>query len=195
MLTFNAQKHEYRWNGAVVPSVTQILKPMDSFEGIPEEILDNARIRGDWVHKATELIDLGMPVTNIPEEYAPYIEAFKRYRAESGNTPLLLEQRVFCEKHQYAGTLDRMEQVKRSRAIMDIKVTFELPMSVGAQTAAYLNAFNEKRPKNEQATKRFSLRLKKDGTYEFTELKDAVDLVDFLSCLNIYNCRKRHGKL
>lgn len=52
-LTYNETWHTYRYKGKIIPSVTQLLDD-GTYIGIPEEILEHARLRGILIHKEIE---------------------------------------------------------------------------------------------------------------------------------------------
>jgi hypothetical protein len=45
-IEFEPAGHEYKLGGRVVPSVSQVLEPLAMLDGIPEKVLEEARIRG-----------------------------------------------------------------------------------------------------------------------------------------------------
>lgn len=51
--TYNSEWHTYRFNGKIIPSVTQLLDD-GTYVGVPEEILESARLRGVLIHKEIE---------------------------------------------------------------------------------------------------------------------------------------------
>ena len=51
--TYNETWHTYRFNGKIIPSVTQLLDD-GTYTGVPEEILESARLRGVLIHKEIE---------------------------------------------------------------------------------------------------------------------------------------------
>lgn len=51
--TYNSEWHTYRFNGKIIPSVTQLLDD-GTYTGVPEEILESARLRGTLIHKEIE---------------------------------------------------------------------------------------------------------------------------------------------
>jgi len=51
--TYNSDWHTYRFNGKIIPSVTQLLDD-GTYTGVPEEILESARLRGVLIHKEIE---------------------------------------------------------------------------------------------------------------------------------------------
>lgn len=51
--TYNEEWHTYRYNGEIIPSVTQLLDD-GVYENIPEEVLEYAQNRGTLIHKEIE---------------------------------------------------------------------------------------------------------------------------------------------
>lgn len=194
-LDFDEESHTYTIGERKLPSVTQILKPLVDYAGIPPSILAHACERGNYVHKACEMYLLGtLDEESLNEECAPYFEGFKRFLDETGFEPELIEQRVHHSKLMYAGTVDLggvlppMGRKRKShRAMIDIKTTFKLMKSVGPQTAAYADAWASSNPKELHFDERYGLQLKKDGSYKLEPMRAPTDSNTFLSCLNIYN--------
>jgi hypothetical protein len=194
-LEFDAAEHRYTLGGRILPSVTQILKPLVDYAGIPEAILNKAADRGNYVHKCCEMYLLGtLDQDAIDEECAPYFQGFRLFADETGFEPELIEQRVYHTRLMYAGTVDLGGVLpaiggkrKPHRAMIDIKTTFKLMKSVGPQTAAYADAWASQNPKELHFDERYGLQLKKDGTYKLQPMRSPSDKNTFLSCLNIYN--------
>jgi hypothetical protein len=194
-LEFDEASHTYTLGERRLPSVTQVLKPLIDYAGIPEAILNKAAERGNYVHKCCELYLLGtLDESGIDEECAPYFQGFKKFMDETGFEPELIEQRLYHAKLMYAGTVDLGgvlppigRRRKPHRAMIDIKTTFKLMKSVGPQTAAYANAWASQNPKELHFDERYALQLKKDGSYKLEPMKSPSDTNTFLSCLNIHN--------
>lgn len=199
MLTFDPEKHVYYWNGERAPGVTTILSPLSEYAGIPRRILEEAAARGEYIHKACELLLWDqLDEMDLEPAFIPYIDAFKKFLSETGFQAEVIEQQVYHIKLGYAGTLDlggilppvgRMK--KPRRALIDIKTTFKLLASVGPQTAAYSEAWASERPKEQHFDERYGLQLKGDGTYKMLPMKSSNDMNVFRSCLAIYNFMKR----
>lgn len=51
--TYSEEWHTYRFNGKIIPSVTQLLDD-GTYVGVPEDILESARLRGTLIHKEIE---------------------------------------------------------------------------------------------------------------------------------------------
>lgn len=191
MLEFNEELHEYRYNGEIVQSVTQILKPISGYDGIPEWKLEQAAERGRKVHLATELYDGDdLDMDSISPDILPYVEAWIRFRQSTDYEVVLMETQVYSEKYGYAGTLDRLLQKKNDYYLADIKSTYDHQPTVGPQTAAYQQALEEQL--GIKIKGRLSLRVKRDGKSEVVPLKSRNDLPIFLNCLKIAKWRTDH---
>lgn len=188
-LLFDEVEHVYRFNGVRVPSVTQVLQPLANFEGIPPEVLERKRSLGQRVHAATQFFDEDdLDESSIEADVAPYLESYLQFMRHTGAKVVANEQRVFDPVLRYAGTLDRVMLINGEKVLFDLKTSFALPMSVGAQTAGYLRALRD--PK---VTRRAALRLRDDGTFRLDLLTDADDMSVFLACLALHNWKRKNN--
>lgn len=192
-LDFDPAAHVYTLNGRRVPSVTQILDPLNVLDGIPWSVLEAARVFGNYVHAACHLYNLGtLDWDSMDDVLASYVRGYVRFLTDSGFVVIASEERVASVKIQYAGTLDLrgvMPGKRPRRIIADIKSTATLPRTVGPQTAAYDAAYCE--ASGEKQHERYCLHLKPDG-YTWAPLKDGRRVQDFtlfLSALNIHRFR------
>lgn len=160
--TFDAREHIYRLDDEVLPSVTQVLKHagLIDYSKIPQDVLRLASHRGRWVHHALQLIDDGLPVVGMPEEYQPWVDAYMRFRADTGFEVLLNEHRSYHSRWKYAGTMDRTGIIAGRRVLIDFKTGLYLPAHQ-YQLAAYAGLLREPR-----MYERGILQLRGDGTYK-----------------------------
>ena len=179
---FDELKHQYTLGGVIVPSVTQIIKSagLYDFSMIPADVLEWKRNLGTQVHAATELDDMDN-LGDYDPQISGYIEAWRKFKIDTGFRPVHIEQRVFHKIHKYAGTLDRIGVFGERNALVDIKTGQADLMTVGPQTAAYAQAWGFK-------GKRYAVHLM-DGGYKVIECKNKLDFQIFLDCLNLYNWR------
>lgn len=184
-LHFDEPTHTYKVGGRVVPSVTQILAAVDrDLWRVPTSILEAAAALGSAVHKATELDDLDdLDEESLAAPVAPYLAAWRRFRAETGFAPVTIEERLHNAMYGYCGTLDRVGHLDGQLALLDIKSGVAWP-SHGPQTAAYQDAYER------QSGKKIDLRLvvylRDDGTYRMVAQRDKTDWSVFLAALTIY---------
>lgn len=195
-LIFDAELHLYTVDGVVLPSVTQILEAAGvvDYSYLPPATRRMALGRGSAVHQATQFDDEGdLDESCMDEELAPYLAAWRRFRAETGFAPDLIEYRSHHPKYGYAGTLDRRGSFATgARAIVDLK-TNSSEGWVRLQLAAYAAFFEDPR-----AYRRVCVELRKDGTYraiEFSAAGYAADFGRFLACLTVYRLQQEYGRL
>lgn len=177
--------------------VTRILASCGLYKwapGLSHEKREFYLHRGSMIHRATALYDEGLlDWYNLDKRIKPYVEAYKRFLAESGAKPLLIEQYVVNKKLGYCGTLDRIYGKSAlwptGRLLVDIKTT-EATAVTRLQTMAYKLAYGARRP-----IARGFVALRKDGTYKagiYTE--GAVDKAAWMACLQLVNWRERTGE-
>lgn len=163
-LEFNEEKHIYRVDGKVVPSVSEILEfaKMPLMKDIPKYILDIASDRGTRIHKATENIDAEIE-EEIDYDIEPYVTAYKLFLAEY--SPLWLYRELMLTNGKYAGTLDSVGIVADKLALGDYKSTSKVDLiSHFAQLIKYRQLWVETGHKD--VDDMFILYLKNDYTYQ-----------------------------
>lgn len=189
MLTFDQDTHTYRFMGGVVPGVTSILQPLVDFSRVPPAVLDAKRDLGTRVHEACQYDDEDdLDEDSVQDDVRGYLQAWRKFRAETGAEVLACEQRVFDPMRMYAGTLDRVLKYRHTKWVVDIKTAIATPATVGPQTAAYLRALGDT-----TVIRRAAIRLRPDGTYRFDELTDPNDWAVFVACLTVHNFKEKHS--
>lgn len=184
-LTFDAASHTYYLDGMGVPSVTQILRAMGliDFSGVPDYYLLAARDRGSKVHRMLHYYDDGdLDEGGLDPALAPYLTAYRRFRADSGFTPDLIEHPVYSETWKYAGTLDRTGQMNGRPTLIDFK-SGGLDKWVALQTAAYADCL-------EGCYVRCGLQLRRDGTYRLHQFSDHKDRQIWMAAVALYHWRR-----
>jgi hypothetical protein len=197
-LTFDAASHVYTLDGQVVPSVTGILKAsgLIDFGGIPESILEAARVRGTTVHQAIQFVnegdlDLLQFRADFPD-YTGFLDGWLEFRAQRRFTPILTETRVASRLHQVAGTIDCLGELDGEAVLLDYATGDPTNTCKSFQTAAYaglalewaqtldadprLTAFFEKHA----FVRRYAVALKKDGRFSLHRYDDPGDYRKFL---------------
>lgn len=184
MLTYDDNKHEYRFNDVLVPSVTQALVE----SGIVDVswFTEEGRLRGNDVHLAANLYDNGdLDESTVRDEIKGYLDAYKRFLEESGFVFIESERIVWNPTYRYAGRFDRIGSLNRRPTIIDIK-TGAVEAWAGLQLAAYAACFNGRE------FDRYALQLKSDGTYRLHQFKDRNDIKTFIAALAIANWKRAH---
>ena len=188
MLTFDQDKHEYRFGGVVVPSVTQVLRPMINLDFVDADLLRRASAFGTAVHMACELYDTGrLDEDALDPELVPYLNGWCKFCREHACVWDLIEERVYHPTLRYAGTLDRRGNVDGHPSMVDIKSGTSLYASVGPQLAAYTHASTPV----PTAYRRYAVRLYPDG-YELKQYTSPLDWPAFASLLTLRNFCGQH---
>ena len=194
-LYFDPVAHRYTIGDRVLPSVTQITGTIASLAGIPHAILEAKRDLGTAVHLATQFFDEDdLDRDALPAEVLPYLDAYIRFREETGFAPTQIEQRVYHLAYGYAGTYDRIGAFihlkgisAKAACLVDLKATYRIAPVYGIQTALYAAAAMPGK-----TLLRFALQLKPDGTYRLQEFKDPTDLSVGVAALTLMNWKERH---
>lgn len=188
MLTFDEATHTYRFGGVVVPSVTQVLRPLMNLDHVDADLLRRASAFGTAVHRACELHDLDqLDESALDPALAPYLEGWRKFCRDYGCAWEAIETRVYHPTLRYAGTLDRCGLVGGNLAYVDIKSGTALYPTVGPQLAAYAAADCG----NPGARKRYAVRLF-EGGYELKEYTSPLDWPTFASLITIRNFCNLH---
>lgn len=180
-------RHEYRFDGALVPSVTGIISPLTKLWGTGAQ-LARAREEGRAIHKLVEL-ECKDQLDSVPYWLGPYLRAWLSFKEHSGFRLVASEFIGYESALRYAGTLDLdgvLTKFKGSpAALIDIKRSLAGAPAIGVQLAGYHGLVSGPRL-------RFGLQLKDNGTYRLAEYKDPGDRAVFLSCLSILRWRERN---
>lgn len=167
-LTFEEQKHIYRLNGMMLPSVTTLMKPLseDFYDGISPDVLDRAAKRGTAIHNAVEnFAQFG--IEDITPEYAGYFRAFLSWWKARKPEPLATEHRVYHKVLLYAGTVDLICEIKGRLTLVDYK------SSASVNSLPQCQVVNSKKDKHYQRKQSF------------------IVLVLFLFMFSALHCSKR----
>lgn len=150
---------------------------------------EDGATRGTYVHQACHYYDMGeLDEDSLDPVLIPYVEGWKKFRADTNVTIAWAEERITDEKLGVTGQPDRLvEWPGVGWAIIDIKSG-----SLADWTAIQLAAYRLLLP-GYKNLKRFAVNLPGDGTYKVKEYKDRGDEGIFLAALAIHNWKKNHG--
>ena len=164
-IEFIEESHTYLVDGMIVPSVTQIMKPLsDQYYGATSpEVLQNAARRGTEVHKA--IYDLEQTGMAQEGNASPYVQNYLVAKKLKGFKPLMQEFQltdgVFC------GTLDMLAELNGQQVIIDLKCTSQLNKELAEVQLAGYQELCEKNGIGVDAT--YILHLKRD-TYKLYKI-------------------------
>lgn len=106
-IPFIEEGHFYEHEGRRLPSVTGILKA----EGYIDTTYytEYGRERGSFVHLACHYDDIGdLDEDTLDPEIKPYLDAYRRFKAESGFIVEQSEPPMMSTKYLFAGTPDKI---------------------------------------------------------------------------------------
>lgn len=147
LITQRGKKQEYldEETGRTFYSVTQVRKvAFDSYAGIPESVLEPARVRGTLLHRrfffAIASLEGLCPYPAVFPQYEGYCQSMDKWVAKRKPERILLEA-IRCNLRMgYAGALDglfKMVLIKKPRRVlMDLKSGDPTPTDI-LQTCAY----------------------------------------------------------
>lgn len=184
---FDEETHTYTLDGVRLPSVTQLLKPIGpDFSMVPPAVLEAKRHLGVVVHEACQFDDEGdLDDESVPVPVAPYLSAWRKFRADTGAQVIANEQQAFHPGLRFAGTIDRLVKLPDgSTWLIDLKTSADPYPSYGVQLAGYqlLLSLSDVR--------RATVHLRDDGTYRQHEFKNPNDAAAFMACLSLHQWKE-----
>lgn len=187
-IAFEPEGHTYTLGSVILPSVTQIMKPMSMmlYEGVPPDVMQAAADRGTRAHEqVSNYIRYGLMEPD--EDTQPYLNAFLAFDSDYRPRWIGSEYRTYHRTLMYAGTLDLIGYIAPDdddgADVIDIKCTAQFHrIMLSTQVAGYAEALKSH---GIQIRKRYGLQLLKDGTYRFQEVPDGYK--NFLHCLALHN--------
>jgi hypothetical protein len=190
-VVFDKDTHTYTLDGRRLPSVTQVLSPLEDYSMVPRDVLEAAREFGQHVHEACHLFDCGeLDWLNLDPALTPYVEGWRNFILDSGAVVIASEFQVWHDQMGYAGSPDKLLAWGGRTVLPDIKATAVVPRTVGAQTAAYAKAYQRMHGGKEPG--RYCIHLTGDGKYKTHPRRDAADWSLFVSALNIHRFKEQH---
>ena len=181
MNTFDPDTHSYAVAGRPVPSVTQVLADLLPGWRASEWYLT----RGRAVHACAALVAKGAEFEFDPA-IAGQVAALRLFFGQVNPTVLAVEQRVFSDRWQYAGTLDLLIDMNGRRCVVDFKASMN--KSVPYQVAAYGLALKP------AVGSGVAVVIADDGTYRLSEVYDLKRYTQgWLALLTAYGIRRQCG--
>lgn len=202
-IQFDAVTHAYRVRGEVWPNVTSIIEPLTGIRrdengesyllGISREVWKAAADFGIAVHRMVDLY-----AKNDLDEVSldpVLVRVLTQFRKAINQKPWAYqtELRVAHAALRYCGTADLVaSDAKGGIHVVDIKTSASAPATVGLQTAAYAHAWQSADPEQRPLPRRYCLLLAEDA-FRWLPQKDQLDWTYFLSALNTYKWKAKHG--
>lgn len=194
MLTFDEETHTYRYNGKIVPSVTQVMsrvgvrekdgefKPIGSSDYCHDQ---RAADFGVEFHKVAEFLVQGYRA-NYDPDMEPWVVGLRKFIDEWELKPIAVEKLLYS-RLGYAGMVDFFGGCKLGEhVIIDWKSSSAAQSYWNNQTAAYENAIKEEY-KIRRALPRVAVRFFEYGYKAIVRdtRKNPEDWTLFHSALNV----------
>ena len=185
MIEFDNEKHEYKVEGKVIPSVTQIIYDIFPFKFGN----DFAMKKGKNGHHILEIWD--KEYKDISDVFTKlYLAAWQKFLDDFQIKfqPDWIEMPLYSKTWGFAGTLDRLGDINEKLTIIDIKIG-QNSKTYALQTIAYSLLVEENlkiKVKN-----RWLVILNNKGKYSIIEHKNQTDKTAFLSCFNLFKWKHK----
>lgn len=188
-LEFSEEGHVYLLDGEQIPSVTQLMEPLNRREymRVDSRTLEMAAQRGTAVHNAIENY-LKYGLDDIDPDYRCYMDGFHEWWEEYNPEFVASEMRVYHKLYRYAGTADLLAIIDGKLTLVDFKTTYKLSeKSVRVQLEAYSQAMGSH---GIIIDGKMVLHLSADGKWKSPEFPDkdteALRVFNSLRCVHDY---------
>lgn len=178
---FIEEGHCYKTDGGViVPSVTQIIKEtrLASYDQIDQDILENRRALGAYVHKCTHYVDENdLDRKSVNTRALPYLAAWERFIREGHLVTELIEENLIepiCGR-PLGGTPDRVGKLEGIPSVLDLKISRQRERWHGVQLAGYALILAKGDVEVARLRKRKVVQLREDETYRVWDFEDPSD--------------------
>lgn len=198
-LTFNKENHEYRIDGVVIPSVTQVIEAvgLSNFGGVNNELLERAAAFGDAVHAAINYKCKGtLDEDSIDPALIPYLQGWENFVEDYGYVRHETEYCGHSELYRFGFTIDQMgvfngKAIHMGKVLVDIKTGHPYPAHKYQMAGYVLGAGKEYKNiillyLNPEFHRGYKVVFSKNNKREQSV---------FLAALTIYNVRREEGLL
>jgi hypothetical protein len=175
-LELDEATHTYTLDGRRIIGVSEALRILDDRSKVDPFYLE----RGRLIHLATEYYDRDeLNESTIDERIRPYLDAYIKFREDTGFIPALIEHKLYHPSYFYAGTLDRVGNFGYD-LLLDLKSGVRIKLD-DLQGVAYWELCRG----NKISIKRvFDLYLNEDGNYKLEPIDNPKLLLPvFLAAL------------
>ncbi len=195
MIICDPKKHIYTDTdtGRIIPGVTSILEGagLSDFSKVNRKTLKKAQKFGTAAHITCHLHDIGdLDMNTLNPALEPYLNAWIKWKKDTGFILESSEQIVYSKIYRYAGTYDRIGRIDGIKTLIDIKTGTTLPKTIALQTAAYMEAYNEGKIREGKIKRRLVVHLLENSPAKIQKHNERTDFRVFASCLNIVNWKK-----
>lgn len=184
-----------------VPSVCEAMGicGLTDMRGIPFDVLEHAKLRGEEVHLWTQLLDHGHvgPDDEPDTSIEGYVAAYLLFKQEAGFEIIHNETAIVNTRDRYAGTVDRVAYRKKLMQpkrpfVVDLKCVALVSMATRLQVTGYAHAFDTNQD-SPGLHGRESLQLRRDGTYRLKQYNSHDDYNDWAAVVRVAHWKLNNG--
>ena len=193
-LSFLESTHTYTLYGQKIPSVTQLMAPLNAsvYGGINTDVLNKAADRGTEVHQAAENY-ANFGIEDISPEHRGYFDGFRKWFDEVKPVVVSTEFQTYHKYLIYGGTVDLLAYIDDMLYVIDYKTTYRVDkMLTRVQLEAYKQALLSH---GIPVTRKAVLHLLPDGKAKLQEYEpddtEAWDVFGSLVNVNNFICANR----
>lgn len=195
-LSFDADKHEYRLDGVIIPGFSRIAKDMGlvDYSHVDPETLDYKGQVGQAVHKAIFLHNDGtLDMDSLAEPVTGYFKSWLMFRDLYKPTILTEHSEVpICScKWRYGITPDIVAEIQGIITVIEIKCVSQITKITALQTVAQKTALEETYKIKIQ--ERAALQLIPNCMPKLTIYVKMSDATAWLSFVNGWHWKKESG--
>ena len=154
---------------ALYPRVSDIIgkQNCNELKSVPIDVLANACIRGEKIHRYCTAFLNNLWVDDIEPEYVPYFEAFQDWAQKNVSCAYHSNVRLYDDVKRFTGEFDLIVKLHDGRlALLDIKTSCNKSKTWPVQLAAYGHLCEQNGYKFDVV---YNVHLKKTKSAEFEE--------------------------
>lgn len=194
-LQFFESTHRYFYKGKQLIGPTEVfeLTGLSDFSKVKWEILEEAKLLGDYVHELARLFALKkLNRESVDDRLQGYLKAIERFFRQFVKKVIAVETPVCDSYNGYGGIPDLVFVGDKGRIVLPDYKTSSVPYPTWPlQTAAYKNAWNKCFP-SYKVQDRMEVILRDDGTISVVYHKGSQDFDKFLAVLKVAQFKLEH---
>jgi len=209
---FDKENHTYRVEGQYVWSTSDVISMngLSNMGSVPQKTLEHASWRGEQLHRAVELFEMGsLDFDSVPEEIMPYLQGYMKFREEYEFQAIPPYEKQIVYQHAgtenlIGATIDLRGGVKGVPCVVDIKSCFQytgaakkqLHLRWRLQLQSYVEASEQDGDFLESVggvLGKCIVHCHKDGTYDLYDFSLADDSYLWDSCIRMAMAKLGNG--
>jgi len=181
MLIHDPVKWEYRLDGVVIPSVTQVISET---VGVGWKAAQWYLDRGRAVHACCAMIGRGVEFDHDPA-ITGQVAACRRWYADNTPEVIEVETAMASSTYRYAGTPDLVCKLRGVRVIVDFKASLDpsIELQLGGYSGLVPTVYG------------LGVELREDGTYRQTKkIRMQPARNSFFACLTVWGLKRKYNR-